>query len=118
MKPYMTVEEAASRYRKNSELPGKKVIPKKIATFKPDFSKDNLPQHQERDYGQCPSGQRMYRTKSHFGIGARNIGCMTAYEAESLRRQNVSNFQNNLNRNRTRNCTSNLIGSTTYTNCY
>ena len=67
---------------------------------------------------QCPPGTRHYRTNGLFGIGARDIGCMTAYEAESLRRQNVSNFQNNLNHNRTRNCTTNFIGSTAYTNCY
>ena len=66
----------------------------------------------------CPPGTRHYRTKGLFGLGARDIGCMTAYEAESLRRQNYHNFQNNLNRNRMRNCTTNFIGSTAYTNCY
>ena len=66
----------------------------------------------------CPEGTRNYRTKGLFGLGARDLGCMTAYEAESLRRQNYQNFQNNLNRNRMRNCTTNFIGSTAYTNCY
>ena len=71
-----------------------------------------------RNSGGCPEGTSRYRTKGLFGLGARDIGCMTAYEAESLRRQNYQNFQNNLNRNRTRNCTTNFIGSTAYTNCY
>ena len=71
---------------------------------------------QRRDY--CPPGTQRYKTNGLFGLGARDIGCMTAYEAESLRRQNVSDLQNNLNRNRTRNCTTNFIGSTAYTNCY
>ena len=75
----------------------------------------------KRMYGStnsCPPGTSHYRTKGLFGLGARDIGCMTAYEAESLRRQNYQNFQNNLNRNRMRNCTTNFIGSTAYTNCY
>ena len=71
-----------------------------------------------RNSGGCPPGTSRYRTKGLFGLGARDIGCMTAYEAESLRRQNYQNFQNNLNRNRMRNCTTNFIGSTAYTNCY
>ena len=66
----------------------------------------------------CPPGTRNYRTKGLFGLGARNLGCMTAYEAESLRRQNYQNIQNNINRNRRRNCTTNFIGRTAYTNCY
>ena len=66
----------------------------------------------------CPPGTQHYRTNGLFGLGARDIGCMTAFEAESLRRQNYQNFQNNLNRNRMRNCTTNFIGSTAYTNCY
>ena len=71
-----------------------------------------------RTSGGCPPGTSHYRTKGLFGLGARDIGCMTAYEAESLRRQNHQNFQNNLNRNRMRNCTTNFISSTAYTNCY
>ena len=71
-----------------------------------------------RNSGGCPPGTSHYRTKGLFGLGARDIGCMTAYEAESLRRQNHQNFQNNLNRNRMRNCTTNFISSTAYTNCY
>tara|TARA_B100000475_G_scaffold184463_1_gene152733 strand:- start:666 stop:1223 length:558 start_codon:yes stop_codon:yes gene_type:complete len=66
--------------------------------------------------GGCPPGKQFYRTKGLFGIGARDLGCMTAYEAESLRTQNVQNFQNNFNR--TKNCTTSFIGNTAYTNCY
>ena len=66
----------------------------------------------------CPPGTRNYRTKGLFGLGARDIGCMTAYEAESLRRQQAQNVQRNFQRNRMRNCTTNFIGRTAYTNCY
>ena len=72
--------------------------------------------------GGCPSGQRMYRTKGLFGIGARDIGCMTAYEAESLRRQQVQNIQRNIQNSQPRNCygTATSFGNTTYGNatCY
>ena len=64
--------------------------------------------------GGCPPGKQFYRTKRLFGIGARDLRCMTAYEAESLRTQNV---QNNLNRHRMRHCTTNFITGTAYTNC-
>ena len=91
-------------------LPGKKDIAKTG-----DGSQPDIPWTTGNG---CPPGTRHYRTNGLFGLGARDIGCMSAYEAESLRRQNAQNFQNNLNRNRTRNCTTNLIGSTAYTNCY
>ena len=66
----------------------------------------------------CPAGTRHYRTNGLFGLGARDIGCLSAYEAESLRRQNYQNIQNNINRNRQRHCTTNFIAGTAYTNCY
>lgn len=75
----------------------------------------SLPQA-TRGSGGCPAGQQFYKTKGLFGLGARDLGCTSAYEAESLRRQNVQNFQNNLNRNQ--NCTTNFVGNTAYTNCY
>ena len=66
----------------------------------------------------CPPGTRHYRTNGLFGLGARDIGCMSPYEAESLRRQNYQNVQNNINQNRQRHCTTNFIAGTAYTNCY
>ena len=74
----------------------------------------------QSQYSQCPPGKQMYRTKGLFGLGARDLGCMTAYEAESLNRQTLQSIQNNLqnNLNRTNNCTTSFIGNTAYTNCY
>jgi hypothetical protein len=66
----------------------------------------------------CPPGQQMYRTNGLFGIGARNLGCMTAYEAQSLRLQQQRNIQQNFQNNRPRNCTTRFIGGTAFTNCY
>ena len=70
----------------------------------------------------CPPGTKRYRTSGIFGLGARDIGCMTAYEAESLRRQQRNNIQRNIQNNRPRTCfgSANTIGRTTYgtATCY
>ena len=73
----------------------------------------------------CPPGTKHYRTKGLLGLGARDIGCLTAYEAESLRRQHYRDFENDIqnlqsdtNRNRTRHCTTSFVGRTAYTDCY
>jgi len=75
----------------------------------------------------CPAGKSHYRTKGIFGLGARDIGCLSPYEAESLRRQNAQeilntlnqqDFQSTPNQQRSMNCTTRFIGRTAYTDCY
>lgn len=78
------------------------------------------------NYGEnreCPPGKQMYRTRGLFGLGARDLGCMTAYEAESLNLETVKSIQQNIQQNtqnnqfKTRRCSTSFIGSTAYTNC-
>ena len=71
-----------------------------------------------RASGSCPSGTREYQKSALFGLIKGKTMCLSDYEAESLRSQQRQNFQNNMNQNRQRNCTTNFIGSTAYTNCY
>lgn len=64
----------------------------------------------------CPSGTRMYRTSGFLGMGARDIGCLTAYEAESLRRQRTSSYRAPAYQHRQ--CYTNKVGFQYFTNCY
>ena len=72
----------------------------------------------------CPPGTRNYRTKGLFGLGARDIGCMSPYEAEMLRaqqrrntQQNIRDIQNSFRQPRMVHCSTNFIGSTAHTHC-
>jgi len=82
----------------------------------------------------CPPGEKYYRTNGLFGLGARDIGCMSPYEAEMLRTQQLKNIQDSFKTTprttipemkmpeititRSINYSTNLIGRTTYTHCY
>ena len=69
----------------------------------------------------CPPGKEFYRTNGFFGIGKRDLGCMTPYEAESLhirRQDSIRNSLGTFNQIQPKNCTTNFIGNTAYTNCY
>ncbi len=66
------------------------------------------------DGGGCPSGTREYRKTALFGLIKGKTMCLSDYQAESLNQQRIQN----LNNSRPRNCTTNFIGSTGYTNCY
>ncbi len=50
----------------------------------------------------CPPGQQMYRYNGLFGIGARDIGCMTAYEIESLKTRQAGAILRNMQQNQDR----------------
>lgn len=66
----------------------------------------------------CPSGTSRRRTVGLFGLFSRNLGCMTDYEANSYNQQNLQNTLNNINRNRPRYCTTNMVGNQAFTSCY
>ena len=85
----------------------------------------------------CPAGTRYHKIKSGGLPFKRTVaeGCFTDYEASNLKmnannahrarvQQNIQNANRqmwdniNSNNNRTRNCTTNFVGSTAYSNCY
>ena len=72
--------------------------------------------------GGCPPGTRHYQKTALFGLIKGAKLCLSDYEAESLRQTQVqnaiTNMNQNLNRNRIINCTSNAYGSYMSTTCY
>lgn len=92
--------------------------PANTATQNPIGSDYGLQSIYEPSSDGCPAGKSRYRTNGLFGLGRRDLGCMTDYEANSYRQQQIQNSINNMNTNRPRNCTTNIIGSQAFTNCY
>ncbi len=85
----------------------------------------------------CPAGTSYHKIKSGGLLFKRTVaeGCFTDYEASNLKmnannahrarvQQNIQNANRqmwdniNSNNNRTRNCTTNFVGNTAYSNCY
>ena len=70
----------------------------------------------------CPPGTRQYQKTALFGLVKGAKLCLSDYEAESLKQaqfQNaITNMNQNMNRNRIINCTSNTWGSYMSTTCY
>ena len=70
---------------------------------------------------QCPPGTQMYKTKGLlFGLGSRELGCMTANEANeyNLRAAELRIMQKMFKPNYPSNCTTTVYGNTASTNCY
>ena len=85
----------------------------------------------------CPNGTSYHKIKSGGLLFKRTVaeGCFTDYEASNLKmnannahrarvQQSIQNSNRqmwdniNSNNNRTRNCTTNFVGNTAYSNCY
>ena len=86
------------------------------------FSERNLRNTPYLVKGGCPPGTRQYQKTALFGLIKGAKLCLSDYEAESLRQaqlQNaITNMNQNMNRNRIINCTSNTWGSYMSTTCY
>ena len=74
----------------------------------------------------CPPGKRQYQKIALLGLVKGKKLCLSDYEAESLRQAQVQNaitnmnqgINQNINRNRIINCTSNTYGGYMSTTCY
>jgi len=74
---------------------------------------------------ECPYGTSPHQRKALFGLIKGRTMCLTDYEAENLRQQRFQAWQQlhqqnmqNINQNRSRICSTRLVGNYAYSSCY
>jgi hypothetical protein len=97
-----TTEEQGYRIQNNISYPSASSPARTSSRSASSSGQSQSTSSRSYDSDGCPPGQQMYRYNGLFGIGARDIGCMTAYEAERLETQGQEAILRNMQQNQDR----------------